>query len=201
MNQNSITWVSLWEPLLEEAVQAALVAATSPQRETASAAAAIVLARSSWEAFSNELIEQRALTPKLKNANSLDKIKCMFEQLGQPSASWRDTIVWQDFFLANDIRNVVVHQKNVTRLVTQSSTRITRGLEDRRVISASDASSDGWEARVLRRNVATWCLRTFSAAIAALEEVPNRQFRTPDIVRVRLREILMPIEEPVGGGR
>jgi hypothetical protein len=107
------SWLSLWEPLIEEAARLCVFSAESPNREMAAAAAAIVLARTGWEAFANKFIEQRDLTPRLKNAPVREKLEGIFHELGGSTSLWEGRKVWSDLLLVNEMRNFIAHQKNL----------------------------------------------------------------------------------------
>jgi hypothetical protein len=132
---------------------------------------------------------------QLKGANSHAKLDGIFSQLAPAAFQWRACTVWKDFLLANEIRNIIVHQKNVTRSPAPSSLRILQTLEATGIIEPPPRSDMTWEARALTTPVSSWCCKAIGTAIVALEEIPSRQFRAPEVVRTRVAHALSPLEE------
>jgi hypothetical protein len=188
MCDGEVSWVSLWKPLLEEAVHVTALAYTAAGRQLASSASAIILSRTSLEAFANEFIEQRRLNNKLKEANLRDKLTGIFKDLQIPVPDYQ-TSIWPALFLINDIRNSLIHQKAVSQKRGESPKEIVASLEAMAVLQPA-ILDEAWERRILCGPVAVWCCVGIGRAIKTLERISNGQFRPPHMVCNEVDRIL-----------
>jgi len=184
------SWTSLWVSLLERAVDAGIEAQKERHKELSSSCASIVLARTSWEAFSNELIEQRQLPARLKNLNARRKISGIHAALQQQPVSFTLDPVWRDFMLVNSIRNLIIHQE----IKSDSPSSVITMLSNLELLQLVDPSKP-WEPHVFSPPIASWCCIRASSAIVSLEQIEPRQFRPPTTVTQHVSRILQPFKQ------
>ena len=113
-------------------------------------AAAIILARTSWEAFANELIEQRGIDEKLKDANIWAKVRGVCSCLSYSHLNLEKMNVWSNLFLINRIRNALIHQKARSEQAGESPNDILTSLTSIGVIDESNIG-EAWEKQILSR--------------------------------------------------
>lgn len=156
-------------------------------------AAAIILARTSWEAFANELIEQRSIDEKLKDANIKAKVRGVYSCLSYSHSNMGKMKVWPNLFLINRIRNSLIHQKAQSKQPGESPRDILTSLTSIGVIAEGNAR-EAWEKQILCNRVASWCCVGVGEAIKALENIPRGQFRPPHQICTQVDEILKPLQ-------
>lgn len=156
-------------------------------------AVAIILARTSWEAFANELIEQRDIDEKLKNANIKAKVRGVFSCLSYSHSNLENMKVWSTLFLINRIRNSLIHQKARSEQPGASPKDILTSLTSIGVIDERNVG-EAWEKQILCNRVAGWCCVGVGEAIKALENIPQSQFRPPHQICTQVDEILKPLQ-------
>ncbi len=192
MDRGQISWVSLWAPLLSEAVAACQLARRDSTRQLSAAASSIILARTSWDAFANELIEQRRLDDGTKELGIKRKIERLLEELKAEPPDFNNSSIWVDLIVISDLRNSLVHQKIAPREPGDSPRDILKKLTSIGNIEAIDETAP-WEQQVFKQKVATWCCIRVGDAIKAIELIPARQFRPASFVCRQVDEILKPL--------
>lgn len=188
MLRTRVSWVSLWQPLLREAVESCLVAQIDIGRRIQAAASSVVLARTSWDAFANELIEQREIDQEIKALGLRRKIEGIYRNLGEDIPNFVEHKIWNHLMVANQIRNAIVHQRTTSLSAGDSPANVLQSLQTLGVISRIPHVQT-WEDQVLCADVARWCCYCAAQGIVTLEELPVKQFRSPSQVRSQIDEI------------
>ena len=191
--ENRISWVSLWPAFFEEGVEATLRSLRYKHRELPSAISAIILTRTSWEAFSNELIEQRGLDDSTKRLHTTEKISRIYSALEGRDIVPENHEIWSNLVLITALRNAAVHFDTRPRQVSESPRDITKRLSYIGVIQSINGRE--WERQVYCTKVAIWCCRQIGKAIETLERLQGQQFRPPETVSMQIDRLLAPLKE------
>lgn len=193
MIQDQVSWLSLWPTFFEEGVDATLRSFRHSHRELSSAVSAIILTRTSWEAFSNELIEQRGLEDDMKQLHTGQKLSRIYMTLEGNEIRPEENETWSNLLLISALRNSAIHFDTRVRPTRESPRDIARRLSAIGVIELSDSKE--WERQVYCARVAYWCCVQVGKAIETLERLEGRQFRPPATISKRIDDLLAPLKE------
>lgn len=198
MAELQISWTSLWEHLLAEAVFASTNSFSHRNRRQSSSASAIILARTSWESYTNEFVEQRKLDLNIKKQSMERKVQSLFSALDLSVDSEPHRTSVRNIKIVNSIRNSIVHQKAQARTYSSRSTSFVAELTNLGFIKHDDRAS--LEELVLTPTIADWSIVCVANSILLFEKSRNGQFRPPAVVSRRLKKIVMPAAQRLKTG-
>lgn len=188
------TWDSLWPLLLLEASRSAAAAAQAIPDCMGRAAAAVVLALVSWEAYINELIEWRKLPGSLKRQKFQEKLDSVLVHVAPSEAASRATTIWPDLALLNQLRNTIVHHKAAAAPLHPTDHPLVHALVERGVIPQPEETMS-WERLLLLPSTAIWGCKLTGEAIVTMEGFHFKRARSFQSVCHAVRTSLHPIEE------
>lgn len=189
MREKELSWISLWASLLEEAVEACVRGTRETVQGFRSFTASIILARTSWESFSNELIQQRGLPSAVKQQHTRKKLDEISNALEPGVVQPRE----DELLLVSAIRNSIIHQDPMPLRQGDSPKDIVQRLKRLGIIGPA-ADDTPWERLVISPTVAAWCCRTVGDGIVKLEQLRGRQFRPPHLITEQVHRILLPLQ-------
>jgi hypothetical protein len=168
------TWESIWPLLLTAACE--LASAGHELDEAGRAAASIILAHTSLDAFLSEFVEWRNLPRELKEKPFDEAITTVYSLLGAPRPQFSVSGEWRPIKNLNTLRNKLVHHTAESFKVGESPGRWYDELVSSGAIVARDNQT--WERNVCRYRVAKYACQSFSDGMLRLEGLPKLRRRS-----------------------
>jgi hypothetical protein len=187
------TWESMWAAFLAEAAQISSAPLLGGGVSHARHATSVILARASWETFTNEFIEWRKLPRELKGSPFQSGITGIFQALGAPAPDRSRGSIWYALELVVQLRNAIVHHAAAPRTANEFPGEI----EDRMKVFGllrNAPAAPTWERRAFTGQTSAWCCRVTGEAILALEGMEGGQVRSYASVERAVKRALTPLE-------
>jgi hypothetical protein len=184
-----VSWEALWPVIFHEACLNAGRRAKADSHAAGSSATAIILARCAWEAYINELVEWRNLSPSIKGKSFKKGIENIVFELTGTRPSFECNTIWGAMDLVNDLRNAIVHHKASTFSPGDSPYRLLTRLNQIGIPTANQSSST-WERSAICPNTAAWACRTVGQAIVSVEEIPSKRVRMLIVIKQQIQRSL-----------
>jgi hypothetical protein len=193
------TWESLWLPLLDEAAAHA-GRGLRTKHPLGHYASAVILARTSWDAYLHEFIEWRDLNRDLKRLHFKEALPAIFKAIGRAPPRFEVESPWVELLLVNHLRNAIVHHDATPRDSGESPSRVYERLVSAEVIPPAAAGTT-WESSVLCAPVARWSCAVVAQSILAIEAIPELRRRSFELVRDAVAKVIDSVHEARGSSR
>jgi hypothetical protein len=178
--------------MLEEAVANCIRSQSGRGAEFKNALTAIVLSRSSWEAFICEFIEWRRLPADLKEKSFKNLLGGVLHAIAGAPATFDEHSVWAELACVNDLRNELIHHKAQTFDGDASPRDILVRLRGFGV--RLNDQQHTWERRCVSPSSATWACKTVARSILELEGVVAGRTRSFRLLRDKISVITSPLD-------
>lgn len=201
-----IGWKTLWPGLLHQAASLAGSRQRQRMREEEVAACALILGRSSLEAYLNEYIRWRRLHEiaqsevgerltdnKFMQMPADRKLLIISNSINSPEASAAAATAKEFVVLLSRIRNLIIHYKPGDSTDSRRAAAIIEQLGSLGVIRP--VISRSWQDQILLLAVASWACQQIGEVILGLEAIPHGRIRSADTVNILVQYALKPLKD------